>query len=380
MAKAKRRGPSLEDKYLGGEPNYHGVEFKDETEIRRAFHKASNYFNYFNNAKSNAPVVIQYAEKVLGYSKNDIAALKRVENWKLNQGNGNNIRCYNAGIPLDRLGVLDNINERIADLLKIGKKILKEIKAQPPKVVISPAQRMQKKVATTIMGDFDEIVVDKWMDGEFKDIKFPAYGLLTSHGIKGSGINMFRDRMTFELELVQDAYNKTCEQAVEAYSHISKGNKKKMITLLEKIIDDIDRLKLNNKSSRVPRAKKPKASDQQVSKLQYKEDDIENKLTSINPILIPGKERLFVYNTKTRKLTEYFTTSTKGFEVGGTSIKNFCDKSSKTAKLRKPEDMLPHVLTLAPTKIKKQVWDNITTKITAPNGRINKDCILLRVL
>lgn len=380
MAKAKRRGPTIEDKYLGGEPNYHGVVFKDDEEIRRAFHKSSNYFNYFNNAKSNAPVVIQYAEKVLGYSKKDIQALKKVENWKLNQGNGNNIRCYNAGIPLDRIGVLDNINERIADLLKIGKKILKEIKAQPAKVVITPAQRMQKKVAQTIMGDFDEMVVDKWMDGEFKNIKFPAYSLLTAHGIKGSGINMFRERMVFELELVQDAYNKTCEQAVEAYSHISKGNKNKMITLLEKIIDDIDRLKLNNKSSRVPRAKKPKASDQQVSKLQYMVDDVDNKLTSINPIMIPGKERLFVFNTKTRKLTEYVTTSTKGFEVGGTSIKNFCDKSSKTAKLRKPEDILPNVLTLAPTKIGKQVWDKVTTKITAPNGRINKDCILLRVL
>ena len=380
MAKAKRRGPTIEDKYLGGEPNYHGVVFKDDDEIRRAFHKSSNYFNYFNNAKSNAPVVIQYAEKVLGYSKKDIQALKKVENWRLNQGNGNNIRCYNAGIPIDKLGILDNINERIADLLKIGKEKLKEIKAQPPKVVITPAQRMQRKVTQTIMGDFDEMVVDKWMDGEFKNIKFPAYSLLTAHGIKGSGINMFKEKVLFELELVQDAYNKTCEQAVEAYSHISKGNKKKMITLLEKIIDDIDRLKLNNKSSRVPRAKKPKASDQQVSKLQYMVDDVDNKLTSINPIMIPGKERLFVFNTKTRKLTEYVTTSTKGFEVGGTSIKNFCDKSSKTAKLRKPEDVLPNVLTLAPTKIGKQVWDKITTKISAPNGRINKDCILLRVL
>lgn len=380
MAKAKRRGPTIEDKYLGGEPNYHGVVFKDDDEIRRAFHKSSNYFNYFNNAKSNAPVVIQYAEKVLGYSKKDIQALKKVENWKLNQGNGNNIRCYNAGIPIDRLGILDNINNRIADLLKIGKEKLKEIKAQPPKVVITPAQRMQRKVTQTIMGDFDEMVVDKWMDGEFKNIKFPAYSLLTAHGIKGSGINMFKEKILFELELVQDAYNKTCEQAVEAYSHISKGNKKKMIILLEKIVDDIDRLKLNNKSSRVPRAKKPKASDQQVSKLQYMVDDVDNKLTSINPIMIPGKERLFVFNTKTRKLTEYVTTSTKGFEVGGTSIKNFCDKSSKTAKLRKPEDVLPNVLTLAPTKIGKQVWDQITTKITAPNGRINKDCILLRVL
>ena len=380
MAKARKRGPTIEDKYLGGEPNYHGVVFKDDDEIRRAFHKASNYFNYFNNSKSNAPVVILYAEKVLGYNKKDIQALKKVENWRLNQGCGNNIRCYNAGIPLDRMGIIEKVNERIAELLIMGKAIVKEIKNQPVKVVISPAQRMQKKVATTIMGDFDEMVVDKWMDGEFKDIKFPAYGLLTSHGIKGSGINMFRERMVFELELVQDAYNKTCEQAVEAYSHISKGDKKKMITLLEKIIADVDRLKLNNKSSRVPRAKKPKASDQQISKLQFMTDDVENKLTSINPIMIPGKERLFVYNTKTRKLTEYVTTSTKGFEVRGTSIKNFDEKLSRTAKLRKPEDMLPHVLTLAPTKIGKQVWDKITTKIAAPNGRINKDCILLRVL
>ena len=379
MAK-KRRGFTLEDKYLGSEPNYHGVVFKDDEEIRRAFHKSSNYFNYYNNAKTNAPVVIQYAEKVLGYSKKDLQALKKVENWRLNQGNGNNIRCYNAGIPIDRLGMLDKINERISELLALGKKIVKAQKAEPKKVVISPAQRMQKKVANTIMGDFDEMVVDQWMDGNFDKIKFPAYGLLTSHGIKGSGINMFKKNMEFELELVQDAYNKTCEQAVEAYSHISKGNKKKMITLLEKIIADVDRLKLNTKSARIPRAKKPKASDQQVVKLQYKVDDVENKLTSINPVVIPGKERLFVYNTKNRKLTEYVTTSTKGFEVGGTSIKNFCEKSSKTAKLRKPEDILPHVLTLAPTKIKKQVWDKITTKITAPNGRINKDCILLRVL
>ena len=217
MAKAKRRGPTIEDKYLGSEPNYHGVVFKDDDEIRRAFHKSSNYFNYYNNAKTNAPVVIQYAEKVLGYSKKDLQALKKVENWRLNQGNGNNIRCYNAGIPIDRLGMLDKINERIAELLTLGKSIVKAQKAEPKKVVITPAQRMQKKVAETIMGDFDEIVVDQWMEGNFDKIKFPAYGLLTSHGIKGGGINMFKKNMEFELELVQDAYNKTCEQAVEAY-------------------------------------------------------------------------------------------------------------------------------------------------------------------
>ena len=271
--------------------------------------------------------------------------------------------------------MLDKINERIAELLTLGKTIVKAQKAEPKKVVITPAQRMQKKVAETIMGDFDEIVVDQWMEGNFDKIKFPAYGLLTSHGIKGGGINMFKKNMEFELELVQDAYNKTCEQAVEAYSHISKGNKKKMITLLEKIVD-VDRLKLNTKSARIPRAKKPKASDQQVVKLQYKVDDVENKLTSINRSYL-GKERLFVYNTKTRKLTEYVTTSTKGFEVGGTSIKNFSKRVAKQLSLESQKTYYTypsHLLRL------KSRWDKIITKITAPNGRINKDCILLRVL
>ena len=379
MKKTRKRGPSLEDKYLGTEPNYHGQELNDE-EFKNACRQSANYFNYFHNTKSNVPIVLLYAEKELGYSKKDVQALKKVENWKLNQGIGNNIRCFNAGLSLERLGIADNIRDRLSKLLEEGKKIVNEIQNEPTKVVISPAERMQKKVMETIYYDFDTIVVDSWMDNNFDNIKFPAYGLLTAHGIKGGGINIFRKKMEFELELIMDAYNKTCEQAVEAYEHITKGNKKKMITLLEKIIADVDRLKLNNKSARLPRAKKPKSSDSQVSKLQFKESDVESKLTSINPIMIPGKERLFVYNTKTRKLTEYLTTSTKGFEVGGTSIKNLCDKSSRTAKLRKPEDILPHVLTLAPTKINKKVWDNITTKVTVPNGRINKDCILLRVL
>lgn len=380
-----KRGATLEDKYLGAEPNYHGQEFKTVEDINRAYHKASNYFNYYHNAKSNVPVVLLYAEKVLGYNKKDIQALKKVDNWKLNAGIGNNVRVYNSGVPLDRMvsadgtSVLDKINAKIAELLVEGKSIVKEIKAEPKKPVITPAQRMRTKVVQTIMGDFDEMVVDKWMDGEFDKIKFPAYSLLSLHKIKGAGINMFLEHVKFEYDLVSDAYNKTCDQAVEAYSHISKGNKKKMMTLLEKIIDDINRLKTNNKTTRVPRAAKPKSSDVQVKNLKYKADDIDAKLTSINPVMIPGKETLYVYNVKNRKLTMYKTNSTKGFEVSGTTIKNICE-TSKTATLRKPDEILPLVLNKTMKQIDKQVWDTLTTKISVPNGRINADCILLRVL
>ena len=58
-------------------------------------------------------------------------------------------------------------------------------------------------------------------------------------------------------------------------------------------------------------------------------------------------------------------------------IKNF-DDSSRTATLRKPEDVLPLILSKTEKQIEK-VWDGITTKINKPTGRINSDCILMRV-
>ena len=190
---------------------------------------------------------------------------------------------------------------------------------------------------------------------------------------------MFKNMVANEYQPIKDAYDNTCDQAVEAFSHIKRSNLKKMMTSMETIFEDLDKLKVANKAARIPRIKKPKASDVQVKNLKYKVEDIDAKLMSINPVMIPGKEVLFVYNTKTRKLTQYNTNSTKGFEVSGTTIKNICEKSRITT-LRKPEDILPLILSKTIKQIDKQVWDNITTKVSEPNGRINADCILLRVL
>ena len=61
--------------------------------------------------------------------------------------------------------------------------------------VISPHERMRRKVFKTIAVDWEEMVVDLWMDGEFdkKKVKFPAYSLLQLHGLKGSAINIFKE-------------------------------------------------------------------------------------------------------------------------------------------------------------------------------------------
>ena len=149
---------------------------------------------------------------------------------------------------------------------------------------------------------------------------------------------------------------------------------------MDTIFADLDSLKLSFKASKTPRIAKRKSTDDQVKNLKYKSDDTDFKIASINPVTIPGKETLFIFNTKNRTLYQYVTTATAGFEIGGTSIKNFEPKLSKCTRLRKPEDILPLILTKTPKQIESQVWKTVTTKVNPCNGRVNADCVLLRTL
>lgn len=145
------------------------------------------------------------------------------------------------------------------------------------------------------------------------------------------------------------------------------------------MVDDLNRLKMATKAIRQPRVKKPKAIDKQIAKVQFKKEDHEFKVASINPVKIVGAFRLYTFNTKTRALTELVTEDVNGFEISGTSIKNFDTGLSRSVKLRKPEEFLKIVLNKMPKQIDIE-WKKLTTKTTAANGRLNTDTILLKVL
>lgn len=384
MAKPKRL-KNADEAFMGPKPSYgpHNPIPESNEDREREYRRATHWFYYFENKKKATETVLTYCKRVLKFDKKQIANLKKVPDYKYRMGTYQHIEMINngwVGHPLNE-ELIERVHNKIFEAEALGKVTVKEEDNKPKPVVIPPAVRMRQKVMETIWHDFDTMVVDKWMEGEFdkKKVVFPTYGLLQLHKIKGAGINMFKEKIQFEYDLVSDAYHKKCEQAVEAYSHIKKGDQRKMLDLLTGILDDIDRLKANTKVTRIPRAKKPKASDKQIEKLNYKAQDDEAKLVSINPIMIPGKNKLFVYNTKQRVITVYSNDSAAGFEVKGSTVYNWDDKTSMSTTLRKPDDILPQILTKTEKQIEK-VLSSLTTKVKKPTGRINKDCILLRVL
>lgn len=369
---------TLDDKYVGLEPFFNpGETPKDEPERGSVWQRSINYYNYHYKPKDFSPYCIRFAEEVLGYKKKDILALKKLKDWQFLKAKScilhfrgweHNERDMEYFVPLFK-ELLEN-----AKLIVEEKK--EEQKKKPPQ--ISPVERTRRKVIDTVYGDFEEEVVDQWIEKNYK-VKFDMYNKFKLAGLKSNAINMVKDMLQLEYDVLNDAYNKTCDQAVEAYSHVSKSELKSMIKTLDESFSDLERLRDSFKATKLPRAKKPKASDRQIVNLKYNKEDIESKITSINPVLIPGKYRLFVYNVKQKKLTEYICDRTSGFEVSGSTLKFFDPKMSRTTTLRKPDEILPQILNKTARQI-ENLWSNLTTKIYQPTGRINSDCILLRVM
>ena len=375
---------SLDAKMMGPEPLFtdedqEAIALEQENgKVGPIWSSATRWYNYFYDNKDYVPFAIDYLKDVEGWDDDKIKIFLRLPDWKIRRiGNMAIVwsRGYKFSAPL-----LESTAKIAADLFEeaslLEEQRIEAVKEKPK--LPSIQERTRAKVLDTIYAEFDVLVVDQWMDGNYK-VDFPAFSLFKNFGLKGNAITIFHSMIESGYLELKEAYDKTCPDCVEAYSHVTKGNKKKMLNVYESIFSDLDKLKDSFKATRKARVRVPKSNDKQVSKLNYMKEDLESKLTSIDPVLIPGKTKLWIYNTKQGKLTEFFTDNGSGFEVVGSTLKNFDPKLSKVTKLRKPEQILPQILNKTEFQIKK-IWKELTTKIYEPTGRINKDCILMRVI
>ena len=271
------------------------------------------------------------------------------------------------------------IRRFIEETTKTGKEILlaknEDTSAKSNVVVLTPLQRYQAKLNDTILTDLDELE-DLWIGGEEPD--FDLYNRFRYHGLTGKAAEPVRKILEGWLLDFNDAYHKRCDQAVEGYSHIKRSVMRRRIKHVELMLADCDKLKAASAATRKVRKPRVKSADKQVVKMRYKKEDKDFKIVSINPISIVGAMRLYVFNTKTREITEYVSGSTSGFSVRGTTLQAVDLENSRKIRLRKPDDFLP----IVQSKTIKQIdnaWKKLTTKESKPNGRINDDCILIKV-
>jgi hypothetical protein len=345
------------------------------------FEKAKYYIHYELDKKPTTEIVKTWIKK--NFSKDDARAILANADYFFHMyshyATGIVWETNNLELPEKWANLFNRMREFYGELIEPGKKILAEkeaaAQAQGNVVVLTPHQRLQKKVNDTIMYEIDDLE-DEWIEG--KETDFDIYNRMRFHDLKGAAIEIVRKRLEGWFADYDDAYNKKCEQAVEGYSHLSRKELKRRLKVTESMLADLDKLKATTKAVRT-RVKKPKAADKQVARVKYCKENNDYKLASINPVLIVGAMRLFTFNAKTRVLAEYVSGSSAGFEVSGTSIKKFDVEASRQTRLRKPDDILPDILKKTPKQI-DNIFNGLSTKIAVPNGRLNDDTIILRAL
>ena len=173
-------------------------------------------------------------------------------------------------------------------------------------------------------------------------------------------------------ELVEDRP----DELVEAYEYLKVPERKKLFEFVTSIVEDATSYSTSQKRKRV---KRKVSFEKIVSKLQYKQSDLDFKLNSIDPVVIPQSEILFVFNTKYRHLFIYQAKEGETLSVKGTTLQNFDEEKSFKKKIRKPEKTLNNLQQTTKLRAVK-AFDEIKTKSGTATGRINSDCILLRAI
>ena len=169
----------------------------------------------------------------------------------------------------------------------------------------------------------------------------------------------------------------TDEQLAEGWSCYSAVELRRLRAWLSDCIAAGERYANFKKANRKVRVKKAKPAHKQIERLKYLKEH--GDLKSVSAVGIVGAQQLWVYNVKNRKLGVYVATGSAGFSVKGTSLQGYDPEQSVQRTLRKPEVIIPNMLTAGKVALRKILTD-LTTTETKLNGRINEDTLLLRVL
>ena len=262
-------------------------------------------------------------------------------------------------------------------LEKIGKNSVEET---PIEIIKKPVVSIQERIRDQINDYIADIEdqVDLFSEGGYKS-DFDMYKWLMSNNVKAQQANAIGEYyIPWHDELVE-ANKKKDDDLIEAYSRMKPAEMKKFIDFLANIIKDATTWGANQKTVRKTRSKKAPSVEKQVARIQHAKENKEYKLVSINPALIVGCNQLWVFNTKYRTLQRYDALGPAGLSIKGTTLKGYDKDLSVRKKLRKPEQVLPRVLDGGKLILRK-VIDEINSKESNPNGRINGDTILLRVI
>ena len=256
--------------------------------------------------------------------------------------------------------------------LSTTKEVIKVIVDKAPR--LSVRDYMQDKIAEVI-GEL-EGQVDAFLK---EDKEFDLYNYLQANSIPKpycKDIDTWARKRGIEFT---EVYKTTDNDIKEGYSNISRRKQANLVKMFGAFIVDLERYTQFKKANRKPRIAKAKPPAVQVARIKFKKEDTELGIKSVNPSEMVGASQVWVYNVKYKRLAAYRSDSVHGIQVKGSTLQNYDPDMSECRSIRRPEAFLKVILDASKVKLRKLLSD-LTTKGYDVTGRINDECIIVRVI
>ena len=363
-----------ESQFTGEEPTWEGSENWSEDKLVHRFGKACNFYNYYLDSDDYIPTI----EKYFNNDKKVSSVLRKAPKCVEMSTCGKIARMLNLGMPpehnnTDYRKVVKDYFDTISSMVPAKSSTGTSVNVNR----VSVFEIMQNKLRKEVLVYLDEML-DNWIvNPTTKVSKVNLTSLLSGVNAPISSLKIVVKWLEYQKKELIEARDKKNVFSVEGYSYLPKPAKKKRISLLTEMLHEVEIYKSTKKACRKPRVKKEKSADKIVSKLKYQRSSGDYGVVSINPIKLVGSKKVYVFNEKYRKLTILSTSSREGLTVKGNTIRDFDTAESFSIKLRKPEEILPIIVSKTDRQIANTL-KKLTTKKTSANGRVNENTLILK--
>ena len=331
---------------------------------KSALSRAFNFYNQDRDKKDARGYLRTYIKH-----KGMTVDIDRVPDNEINLTYG-----WLSRILLNGNTLLDRHNEDLDSYIN-NLSTTKEVKVVVNKVP-KPSVRdyMQDKIAEVI-GEL-EGQVDAFLK---EDKEFDLYNYLQANSIPKpycKDIDTWARKRGMEFT---EVYKTTDKDTMDGYSNISRRQQANLVKMFGAFIVDLEKYTQFKKANRKPRVTKAKPPAVQVARIKFKKEDTELGIKSVNPSEMVGASQVWVYNVKYKRLAAYRSDSVLGIQVKGSTLQNYDPDMSECRSIRRPEAFLKVLLDASKVKLRKLLSD-LTTKGYDVTGRINDECIIVRVI
>jgi hypothetical protein len=329
--------------------------------------RALNYYNQAFDNKDKRKWFMTY----VGKNSKDFESLSDFEFRSV----GTIIRMKQRGQPLQTKDE-EFIDARIEELRRLAKeeKTYSSIKGEPKVKEEKPVVSIQDRIAeaaSTHVGEINGLIDDFVMNDV--DIDVSAY--LKANEVSPQVSKLIPKAFSKTILELEEALEGSDKQLVEGYSNFKKTKLRKLVNQLKAIEDACQQQVVSAKAARKPRARKEKPASVVAKNVKFMKEFPELKLTSEKPEKIIGSSEVWIYNTKYKKIQVYRSLGSLG--IKGTTILNYDVATSGAKTMRKPE-LVTGYADMTKRNLANE-FKNLKTKESAVNGRINEECIILRI-